>query len=200
MTSMISGPLEDDTLLLTLGWFDGLNLQHQVISFFYLSVLLEKSGWHGWKPHTSRNACQTYNWGQTILKYKISKIFLEMENPTTQESSLWSQPLQLQTLITSTVTNQGAEHPCHTLWRHLRGNAGCWCQQGLKQLSDPTLLSSPGGSDGKAPACNAGDPGLIPGSGKSPGEGKGYPTPGKFHGQRWATVHGLTNSWTRLSD
>lgn len=47
MTSMISGPLEDDTLLLTLGRFDGLNLQHQVISFFYLSVLLEKSGWHG---------------------------------------------------------------------------------------------------------------------------------------------------------
>ena len=32
-----------------------------------------------------------------------------------------------------------------------------------------------GGSDGKASACNAGDPGLIPGSGKSPGEGNGYP-------------------------
>ena len=28
----------------------------------------------------------------------------------------------------------------------------------------------PGGSDGKASACNAGDPGLIPGSGRSPGE------------------------------
>ena len=31
----------------------------------------------------------------------------------------------------------------------------------------------PGGSDGKASACNAGDPGSIPGSGRSPGEGKG---------------------------
>ena len=31
----------------------------------------------------------------------------------------------------------------------------------------------PGGSDGKASACNAGDLGLIPGSGKSPGEGNG---------------------------
>ena len=30
-------------------------------------------------------------------------------------------------------------------------------------------------SDGKASACNAGDPGLIPGSGKSPGEGNGNP-------------------------
>ena len=33
----------------------------------------------------------------------------------------------------------------------------------------------PGGSDGKESACNAGDPSLIPGSGRSPGEGIGYP-------------------------
>ena len=33
----------------------------------------------------------------------------------------------------------------------------------------------PGGSDGKASACNAGDPGSIPGWGKSPGEGNGNP-------------------------
>ena len=32
-----------------------------------------------------------------------------------------------------------------------------------------------GGSDGKASAGNAGDPGLIPGSGRSPGEGNGNP-------------------------
>ena len=33
----------------------------------------------------------------------------------------------------------------------------------------------PGGSDVKESPCNAGDLGLIPGLGKSPGEGKGYP-------------------------
>ena len=33
----------------------------------------------------------------------------------------------------------------------------------------------PRGSDGKASAYNAGDPGLIPGSGRSPGEGNGNP-------------------------
>ena len=32
-----------------------------------------------------------------------------------------------------------------------------------------------GGLDGKECACNAGDPGSIPGLGKAPGEGKGYP-------------------------
>ena len=45
----------------------------------------------------------------------------------------------------------------------------------------------PGDSDGKESACSAGDPGLIPGSGRSPGEGNGYPLPiflpREFHGQ-----------------
>ena len=36
-------------------------------------------------------------------------------------------------------------------------------------------LGFPGGSDGKESACNAGDPGSIPGSGRSAGEGIGYP-------------------------
>ena len=33
----------------------------------------------------------------------------------------------------------------------------------------------PGGSDGEEPACNAGDPGSIPGSGRCLAEGNGYP-------------------------
>ena len=46
----------------------------------------------------------------------------------------------------------------------------------------------PGGSDGKGSACNAGDPGLNPGLGRSPEDGKWKPTPvflpGASHGQR----------------
>ena len=37
------------------------------------------------------------------------------------------------------------------------------------------LLGFPSSSAGKESACNAGDPGLIPGLGRSPGEGIGYP-------------------------
>ena len=37
------------------------------------------------------------------------------------------------------------------------------------------MLGFPGGSDGKEYACNAGDAGSIPGSGKSPGGGNGNP-------------------------
>ena len=36
-------------------------------------------------------------------------------------------------------------------------------------------MVSPGSSAGKESTCNAGDPNLVPGSGRSPGEGIGYP-------------------------
>ena len=39
----------------------------------------------------------------------------------------------------------------------------------------PGSLGFPGGSEGKASACNEGDLGLIPGLGRSPGEGNGNP-------------------------
>ena len=53
---------------------------------------------------------------------------------------------------------------------------------------------------------NAGDAGLIPGSGRSPGGGNGNPLQYSSlgnpvdKGARQATVHGIAKSWTRLSD
>ena len=64
----------------------------------------------------------------------------------------------------------------------------------------------PGGSDGKESACNMGDPGLIPGLGRSPGEGNGYPLQysclkNSMDTEAWkATIHGITKSQTQLSD
>ena len=64
----------------------------------------------------------------------------------------------------------------------------------------------PGGSDGNESACNAGDPGLILVLGRSPGEGNGYPLQYPSlenymdRGAWRALVHGVTNSWTQLSD
>ena len=46
------------------------------------------------------------------------------------------------------------------------------------------LIGFPGGSDGKESACNAGDPGLIPGSGRSPGEEAPVFLPGESYGHR----------------
>ena len=63
-----------------------------------------------------------------------------------------------------------------------------------------------GGSDGKESACNAGDLGSVPGSGKSPGEGNGYPfqysclESSMDRGAWQAIVHGVIKSRMRLSD
>jgi len=57
------------------------------------------------------------------------------------------------------------------------------------------------GSDGKESACNAGDPSLIPGMGRSPGEGNGHPLQYSYlensmdRGAWWATIHGVAKSW-----
>ena len=64
----------------------------------------------------------------------------------------------------------------------------------------------PGGLDSKESACNAGDLGLIPGLGISPGEGNGnllqYSCLGNptDRGAWQATVHGVATSPTRLSN
>ena len=64
----------------------------------------------------------------------------------------------------------------------------------------------PGGSDGKKSACNAGDQGSIPQLGRSPGGGYGNSLQYSClqnpmdRGAWWATVHGVANSQTRLSD
>ena len=62
-------------------------------------------------------------------------------------------------------------------------------------------MGFPCGSAGKESACNAGDLGSIPGLGKSPGEGKGYPL--QYSGLENSmdyVVQGVTKSWTQLSD
>ena len=60
-------------------------------------------------------------------------------------------------------------------------------------------MGFPGGSDCKESTCNAGDPGLIPGSGRSPREGNGYPLQysclgNHIYGGTWQTiVRGVAN-------
>jgi len=63
-------------------------------------------------------------------------------------------------------------------------------------------MGFPGGSDAEeSPACNVGDMGPIPGFGRSPGEGNGYPLQysclenSMDRGAWWATVHGGHKEW-----
>ena len=64
----------------------------------------------------------------------------------------------------------------------------------------------PCSSNGKESACNTGDLGSIPGSGRSSGEGDGKPLQYSWlenpmdRGAWQATIRGIAQSWTRLSD
>ena len=64
----------------------------------------------------------------------------------------------------------------------------------------------PGGSDSKESACNEGDVVSISESGRSPGEGNGYPLQysclenSMDRGAWWATVHGVTKRPIQLSN
>ena len=76
--------------------------------------------------------------------------------------------------------------PVHTQWTHGHTLA---------------FKGFPGGSDGKESACNAGALSSIPGLGRSPGEGKGYPL--QYSGLENSMdyiVHGVAKSRTQLSN
>ena len=66
----------------------------------------------------------------------------------------------------------------------------------------PTDFAFPSGLNGKESVCSAGDPSLIPGLGRCPGEGNGNPFQYSCmenpmdRGAWWPTVHGMEKSWT----
>ena len=72
-------------------------------------------------------------------------------------------------------------------------------------LNSYICISFPGGSVGKESACNVGEPGSIPGCGRTPGEANGnllyYSCleDSVAKGAGWATINGIT-SWTQLND
>ena len=85
-----------------------------------------------------------------------------------------------------------------TRLKRLSRSSSSWRRDRLPTL---VFLGFPGGSAGRESACNAGDLGLIPGLGRSLGEGKGYPLQySGLENSRDYIVHGVEKSWTRLSD
>ena len=81
--------------------------------------------------------------------------------------------------------------PRHLLVIHPFSNSENFCY----------ILGFPYSSVGKESTCNAGDPGSVPGSRRSPGEGIGYPLQySGLENSMDCIVHGVTSSQTQLSD
>ena len=113
------------------------------------------------------------------------------------------------------VSSNEVDEPrtCYTEWSKSEGekqipyiNASIWNLEIWYWWTYFSDRGFPGGSEVKASAWNTGDPGSIPGSGRSPGEGNG--TPLQYSclenpmegGARETTVHGVAKSQTWLSD
>ena len=118
------------------------------------------------------------------------------------------------------ITGVGCHFLLHGIFLTQGSNSLCllhWQEDSLliHHLGSPFAFSNeftylfgdfPGGSDSKASAYNVGDPGSIPGLGRSPGEGNGNPLQSSCLenptdvGTWQATVHGVTKSQTQLSN
>ena len=69
------------------------------------------------------------------------------------------------------------------------------------QATHPVFLGFPCGPAGKESTCNEGDLGLIPGLGRSPGDGKGYPRQcSGLENSMDCIGHGVTKSWKQLGN
>ena len=110
------------------------------------------------------------------------------------------------------LQSMGRKEPGTTEATHARAHARTGFSQddvtgtpaagNLLLIPTVTIEDFPGGSDGKASACNAGDPGSIRASGRSPGEGNGNPLQCSClenpmdRGACGATVQGVAKSGT----
>ena len=117
-------------------------------------------------------------------------------------------------------SGEGNDNPLqYSCLENLMGRGAWWIQSMGSQRVGHDLVTNqqlvlaylffkglPGGSVGKESACNVGHLGSTPGSGRSPAERNGRPLQysrlenSKDRGAWWATIHGITNSWTRLRD
>ena len=106
-------------------------------------------------------------------------------------------------------TTEANEHVC-TITLNVRHNFSLMIKDlGIVSMGNYIFVSLPlfnvyltyCGSAGKESACNGGDLGLIPGLGRSPGEGKGYPLQySGLENSMDSIVHGVTKSQTQLKN
>ena len=112
-------------------------------------------------------------------------------------------------VVLSQLHSQAQLETC--MQQSILGFCSCWRQYALnflpmilhscKFLKQTTILAFPCGSAGKESACSAGDLGSIPGLGRWPGEGKGYPLQySVLENLMDCIVHGVTKSRTWLSN
>ena len=142
-----------------------------------------------WKKTTVVSLSIFKSWNKHIKFYKIFKtqhgyyklIFLEWVNQVFLIVQLVKNPPAMQDIPVQLLSR---EDPL---------------EKGLD--TTPVFLGFPWGSPDKEPICYSGDLGSIPGLGRSPGEGNGYPLQySGLENSKDCIVHSVTKSRTRLNN
>ena len=154
------------------------------------------------EPPPRPGPCDSFKFSQACLGFSAPFQTLECR---TEHNIL----LLLPSLGSCCLQGRADSGETQSSWLEL---AVLWCSSHIPgfPLPDclplPTSQVFPSCSDSEEFACNAGDLGLIPGLGRSPGEGNGNPLQyscleNPMHRSAWqAIVHGVTKSQTRLTD
>ena len=130
---------------------------------------------------------ETYVWQIQILKPNVLKVSVSSEKPLTfikSPSGIYYHMSSCSSILVLFTLNTD-KYQTMTRFSTLTKTLSCPVAVALS-------VCFPGSSDGKESACNAGDPGSISGSGRSPGEGNGNPFQysclenSRDRGARWA--------------
>ena len=142
---------------------------------------------------------QCYSWCLNFPLYLVNTGFALLPNRT----YCFASPVPSVWLYSSTGLSVGSAFAIWPMERALAVQGFKFYEVNIRLFRKTVLEYSwvgfPGGSDGKASACKAGDPGSIPGSGRSL-EKEMATHSSKDRGAWRATVHGATKSRTRLSE
>ena len=159
----------------------------KVLSVFVGSVLFNSTQIQGpCTPHPSFTPCllQTHTVTSQVHVWSYMHLTSLVAQTVKRLRTMWEtrvQSLGREDLLEKEMATHSSTLAWKIPWTEEPGRLQSMGSQSQTRLSDFTLcallicVGFPGGSDGKESACNAGDLGSIPGLGRSPGKGNGYP-------------------------
>ena len=171
-----------------------------MLLLFCCSVISDSLWPHGLKhgrlpcpspsPQNCSNSCPSSRWCHPTISSSVVPF------SSCLQSFPSSGPLLMRWLFISGAQNIGTSASESVLPMTIQD----WFPLGLTGNSIELYYVLPCGSAGKESTCNSGDLGSIPGLGKSPGGGKGYPLQSGLENSLDCIGHGATKSWTRQSN